>query len=84
MLVFIITPLQLFYGPFSGTTRVSRCQKKASSGLCGAREDKQEADTLTIQVGVTPSGPGQQSTSINAQFLRQMPFLSQPSKSILA
>ena len=29
---------QLFYGPFSGTTWVSRCQKK-TSGLCGARED---------------------------------------------
>jgi len=27
-----------FYGPFSGTTRVSRCQKK-TSGLYGARED---------------------------------------------
>ena len=27
------------YGPFSQTTLVSRCQKKASSGLYGARED---------------------------------------------
>jgi len=27
-----------FYGPFSGTTRVSRCQKR-TSGLYGARED---------------------------------------------
>ena len=27
-----------FYGPFSGTTHVSRCQKK-TSGLHGARED---------------------------------------------
>jgi len=32
-------PPQLFYGLFSGTTQVSRCQKKASSGLYGARED---------------------------------------------
>jgi len=33
------TPLpQLFYGPFSGTTRVSQCQKR-TSGLYGARED---------------------------------------------
>jgi len=32
------TPPQPFYGPFSGTTRVSRCQKK-TSGLYGARED---------------------------------------------
>ena len=31
-------PPQLFYGPFSGTTRVSRCQKR-TSGLYGARED---------------------------------------------
>jgi len=30
------TPTQAFYGPFSGTTRVSRCQKR-TSGL-GARE----------------------------------------------
>jgi len=29
---------QTFYGPFSGTTRVSRCQKR-TSGLYGARED---------------------------------------------
>jgi len=28
----------LFYGPFSGTTRVSRCQKR-TSGLYGERED---------------------------------------------
>ena len=42
----ITTPLSLphhthtqpFYGPFSGTTRVSRCQKR-TSGLYGARED---------------------------------------------
>jgi len=29
---------QPFYGPFSGTTRVSWCQKR-TSGLYGARED---------------------------------------------
>jgi len=29
---------QVFYGPFSGTTRVSQCQKR-TSGLYGARED---------------------------------------------
>ena len=28
-----------FYSPFPGTNRVSWCQKKASSGLYGARED---------------------------------------------
>jgi len=32
-----------FYGLFSGTTRVSRCQKK-TSGVSGSRED-QQADT---------------------------------------
>jgi len=31
-------PPQPFYGPFSGTTRVSRCQKR-TSGLYGARRD---------------------------------------------
>jgi len=31
-------PPQLFYGPFSGTTRVSQCEKR-TSGLHGARED---------------------------------------------
>jgi len=31
-------PPQPFYGPFSGTTCVSRCQKR-TSGLYGARED---------------------------------------------
>ena len=29
---------QPFYGPFSGITRVSQCQKR-TSGLHGARED---------------------------------------------
>jgi len=33
-----ITTPQPFYGPFSGTTRVSRCQKR-TSGLYGARGD---------------------------------------------
>jgi len=30
---------QPFYGAFSRTTWVNQCQKKSSSGLCGARED---------------------------------------------
>ena len=34
----ITTTPQQFYGPFSGTTLVSRCQKR-TSGLCGAGED---------------------------------------------
>ena len=32
------TTPQPFYGPFSGTTGVSQCQKR-TSGLHGARED---------------------------------------------
>ena len=32
------TPPEPFYGPFSGTARVSRCQKR-TSGLYAARED---------------------------------------------
>jgi len=32
-------PSPPFYGPFSGTTWVSQCQKIASSGLYGAREE---------------------------------------------
>jgi len=38
-----------FYGPFSGTTRVCRCQKR-TSGLHVARED-----TPTIRLGATQS-----------------------------
>jgi len=34
----IAPPPPPFYSPFSGTTRVSQCQKRAS-GLYGARED---------------------------------------------
>jgi len=37
LLLFPTTP-QPFYGPFSGTTRMSRCQKR-TSGLYGARAD---------------------------------------------
>jgi len=34
----ITTTPQPFYGPFSGTTQMSQCQKR-TSGLYGARED---------------------------------------------
>ena len=50
---FVTTP-QPFYGPFSGTTQVSRCQK-TTSGLYGAGGRLTEADTLTIWLGATPS-----------------------------
>ena len=46
------THTQLFYGPFSGTTRVSRCQKRTL--WCKGRLT--EADTPTIWLGATPSG----------------------------
>jgi len=49
------TTPQLFYGPFSRTTRVSRCQKRNFWTLwCNGRLT--EADTLTIRLGATPSG----------------------------
>jgi len=48
-----ITP-QPFYGPFSWTTRVSRCQKNFWTLWCKGRLT--EADTLTIRLGATPSG----------------------------
>jgi len=48
-------PLQPFYGPFSGTTRLSQCQKRNFWTLwCKGRLT--EADTLTIRLGATPSG----------------------------
>ena len=47
-------PPQPFYGPFSGTIRVSRCQKRTWTLQCKGRLT--EADTLTIHLGATPSG----------------------------
>jgi len=48
-------PPQPFYGPFSGTTRVSRCQKRNLCTLwCKGRLT--EAYTETIWLGATPSG----------------------------
>ena len=41
---FALTHTRPFYGPFSGSTRVSQCQKK-SSGLDGAREDNRSRHT---------------------------------------
>ena len=43
-----------FYGPFSGTTRVSRCQKKSLLDFV-VQGEISEADTLTIRLGATPS-----------------------------
>jgi len=68
------TTTQLFHGPFSGTTRVSRCQKRTSDFMVQGRLT--EADTLTIWLGATPSGL----TSAHLHhppifFTGQMPFL---------
>ena len=49
------TQTQPFYGPFSGTTRVSRCQKK-SFWILWRKVRLTEADTPTIRLGATPSG----------------------------
>ena len=46
---------QPFYRPFSGTTRVSRCQKRAS-GLNGVRGDQQR-QTYSIQTNQCPPPP---------------------------
>ena len=64
-----------------------RCQKKAFSGLNGAREDNKvsdNTDTRTIRVGVTPSGPIGNPPPSNPPLLRRIPFLLQPSQFILA
>jgi len=45
-----------FYGPFSGTTRVSRCQKKVFFWSFVVQGEISEADTPTIWLGATPSG----------------------------
>ena len=62
---------QPFYGPFSGTTRVSRCQKR-TSGLYGRLT---EADTPTIRLGATPSGLTSAHLHHPPIFTGRMPFL---------
>jgi len=47
--------LESFYGPFSGTTRVSRCQKR-NFWILWCKGKLTEEDTLTIWLGATPSG----------------------------
>ena len=75
------THAQPFYGPFSGTTRVSRCQK--TSGLYGAKKDNKSrhTDNPARRHSMLTN---QQPTSLIPPFLRQMPFLLQPSQFILA
>jgi len=59
--------LQSFYGTFSGTTRLSRCHKKASSGLHGAKEDNKRQTHR--QSGWEPLHPDQ-----SAIHLHQSPI----------
>ena len=58
-------PPQPFYSPFSGTTRVSRCQTR-TSGLYSAM-----ANTPTIRLGATPSG-------LTSAHLHHPPFFYRP------
>jgi len=71
--------------PFSGATWVSWCQKKASSGLHGAREDNKRQGHTDNPGGHHSIRTNQQSTFINHQplFLCRMPFQPQPSQFIL-
>ena len=76
------TILRLF---FSGTTGVSRCQKKTSSGLYGAREDsigRHTDNRLGVRHSVWTSQ--QPIAFIPPPFLWWMPFLPQSSQFILA
>jgi len=63
------TTPQPFYSPFSGTTRVSRCQKR-TSGLYDAR-----ADTPTIRPGTTPTRLSSAHIHHPPFFTGRMPFL---------
>ena len=72
---------QPFYGPFSGSTWVSRCQKKSSSGLYGARGDIRGRHTDNL-AGCTPTGLVSDQPP-PSPFLCQMSILLQPSHFIL-
>jgi len=76
------THTQLFYGPFSGTTRVSRCQK-TTSRLYGEREDNRGRHTDHL-AKCHSIWTNQWPTSINPPFLCRMHFPLQPSHFILA
>jgi len=68
---------------FSGSTRVSQCQKEASSGLYGSREDNR-GRWPTIRLGNTASRLISDPPPSSPPFLCQTPFLPQPSHFILA
>ena len=66
-------PPQPFYGPFSGTTQMSRCQKR-TFGLYGARKDQQR-QTMAIRLGATPSWPTSAHLHYPPFFTGRLPFL---------
>ena len=74
---------QPFYGPLSGTTCVSWCQKKSSSGFYDAREDNRGRNTDNL-AGHHSIRTNQRPTSVIPPFLHRMPFIPQPSHFILA
>ena len=73
---------QSFYGTLSGSTLVSRWQKKSSSGLYGARADNRSRHTdhpagrHSIRISQRPTP--------TSTILRRMPLLRQPSQFILS
>jgi len=69
--------------PFFGTILVSWCQKKASSGLHGARRDIRGRHTNN-PAGRHSIWTNHRPTSLIPSFSCQMPFLPQPSQFILA
>jgi len=71
-------PPEPYYGP-TGTTRVSRCQKKASSGLYGAGEDNKRQTHR--QSGWTPLHPDQSAIHLHhsPQFSAGYPSCRNPS-----
>jgi len=77
------TDTQPFYGTFSRTTRVSRCQKKASSGLYGTTGDMRGRHTDNAG-GRHSIRTNQQSTSINPPIFTLDALLLQPCQFILA
>jgi len=73
------THTQPLYGPFSGTTRVSRCQKK-SSGLYGARGDMRGRHTDNPN-GHHSIRTNQRPTSLIPHFYIGRPSCRNPSSS---
>ena len=68
---------QPFYDPFSGATRVSWCQQKSFSGLCGARGDSRGRHT-DHPAGHHSIRTNQRPTSILPPFYARCPSCSNP------